>query len=347
MAKKFRLGMVGCGDISRYVALGAKLNFRLEIASCADTNEQRLEAFAAKHKIKQTFTDYRELYEKTEAMDAVYLSVPHYLHRPMILDALEMGIPVFCEKPIACTMDEALDICKTARKTGVKVGINYQYRYDVAAYALARAARKGDLGELYYGRCNLPWHRDDTYFTEAEWHMNCSTSGGGTLITQASHLLDVMLWAMKGKTPVAAMGISKQRRFTGIEVEDLSMGIVEMDDGSLVEVTSSMAIGHEMPVAIEVYGSRGNGYYSGPEKPRVKFYGVKVKKEKPPVWQLHALFRSMEGFRRWVLFESPYLTPAEEALPVLAAVTCIYKSAETGKMEEVDRRYLEYYNRNE
>ncbi len=344
MAKKFRLGMVGCGDISRYVALGAKLNPWLEIPSCADTNEERLESFAKKHKIKQTFTDYRELYEKTEAMDAVYLSVPHYLHHPMITEALEVGIPVFCEKPISCTMDDALDICRASQKTGVKVGINYQYRYDVAAYALARAAQKGDLGELYYGRCNLPWHRDDTYFTEAQWHMTCHTSGGGTLITQASHLLDVMLWAMKGKNPVAAMGMFKQRHFKNIEVEDLCMGIVEMNDGSLIDVTSSMAIKHEMPVAIEIYGNKGNGYYSGPEKPKVNFYGVKVKKEKPPVWQLHALFRSMEGFRRWIIHDRPYLTPVEEALPVLAAVTCIYRSAETDKKEEVDRRYLEYYN---
>ena len=71
--------------------------------------------------------------------------------------AIEAGIPVLVEKPVARTLDEGHEIVRRAAAADVRVGVNYQYRYDAGCYALAQAARQGDLGELYYGRCNVPW----------------------------------------------------------------------------------------------------------------------------------------------------------------------------------------------
>ncbi|MBN1532782.1 MAG: Gfo/Idh/MocA family oxidoreductase [Spirochaetes bacterium] len=342
MAKRFTIAVVGCGDISRYIALGVKLNPRIRIAACVDSVEETALAFAKRHGIPRHFTETAEMYEGVPGIDAVYLAVPHYLHHGMITDAVRRGIPVFCEKPVCTSLHDAMDICRMAREEGVKVGINYQYRYDSACYAMARAAQRGDLGDITYGRCNLPWYRDDDYFGLGRWRRRIETAGGGTLITQASHILDALLWAVRDKTPVAAQGMTAQRRFRDIEVEDLCMGTLEMDDGSILGISSSMIAVPEQPVSIEVYGSKGTGIYTGPESPRVRFLGAKVKREKTGIFAFHALFRSLEAFRRWILFDEPYLTSVEQSLPVLAAVLAVYASARSGRREPVDTRYRDF-----
>ena len=341
MGTPFRIGMIGCGDISRYVALLSRINPKIRIVACSALHEESMQAFAKKYRIPQCFTDYRELLDKVE-MDAVYLAVPHNLHFPMVMDALDRGFHVFCEKPISHNMDEALEICRVARQKKLKIGVNYQYRYDPKCYTMVMASQNGQLGDLYYGRCNLPWHRDMDYFEISPWHCTLEEAGGGTLLTQASHVLDLLLWSFNGK-PVAAQGITGQRVFTDVEVEDLAMGMLEMADGSMLGVTSSMISVPAQPVSIEVYGSRGTMIYTGFESSRkLKVLGTRVKKAKLPVRGIHALSRSMDAFRLWVEKDVPYLVPVEQSLPVLAAISAIYRAAQTGKREEVDTRYMEF-----
>ncbi len=331
---KLRLAIVGCGDIARFIGIAGKLNRKIEISACVDINEKRAASFAKWFRIRRFFTDYDTMLENVD-LDAVYLAVPHNLHFAMIMAAMEKGLHVFCEKPVTTQLDDALTICRVATKNGCKVGINYQYRYDKGCFALAKAARSGELGERYYAKANVPWNRKIEYFSKVKWHGSLEQSGGGTLITQASHVVDIGLWVLGGK-PVNALGMGKKRKYREVEVEDLFMGTIEMDNDSLLQVTSSMIAVPERPLSIEVYGSKGTGIYKGPNIPRVSFKGVKVKKAAPPVKGIHALFASLEGFRQWVKEDTPYLMPVEESLPVLSAVQALYRSSETGVKEPVN-----------
>ena len=340
MKKKFKISIVGCGDISRYEALGCRLNRHIKMDSCVDIIEEQASAFAKKHKIEQHCTDYDDVFEMSD-LDAVYLAVPHNLHFDMIKKAIDRGVHVLCEKPITITIDHALEICRLSKEKGIKVGVNYQYRYDKSCYAMAQACRNGKMGKFYYGRCNIPWHRDDDYFNIGKWRSMKETAGGGTMLTQGSHALDVALWS-SGSMPVAAQGIISKQKFKDIEVEDLCMGIIEMDDGSCVQVSSSMITNKEQPVSIELYGSEATAIYKGFDSSKVKFIGKKIKKQKPPTRGLHALFRTLEGFRKWVLDDELFLIPVEQSVSVLAAIDAIYKSAESGKKEMVDQRFKEY-----
>lgn len=330
---KLRLGIVGCGDIARYVALFGWLNWRIRLVACCDVVPERAAAFAHRYRIPQHFSNYEQMLAAV-SLDAVYLAVPHHLHLPMVQTAVAHGVHVFLEKPITRTLAEGRTLLPLIRQSGVCVGVNYQYRYDSGCYALARAVQRGDLGPVHAARCNLPWHRQQDYFGGASWHAAQATAGGGTLLTQGSHLLDVVLWAM-GKRPSTATGYTAQRKFRDVDVEDLAQGIIEMEDGALVQISSAMVAATEQAVTIEIYGERGTAVYSNRPWPRVTFRGVRVRKEKPPHWGVHALQRSLEGFRAWVIDGRPYLTPAAEALPVLAAVEAIYRAAASGKREIV------------
>jgi UDP-N-acetyl-2-amino-2-deoxyglucuronate dehydrogenase len=328
---KLNLAVVGCGDIAGYTAWISRLVPQVRLSACCDVNAERVEAFAKRHRIPHTFTDYAEMLQNA-ALDAVYLAVPHNLHCEMISSAVEAGKPVFVEKPVTRTLGEGIKLVETVADQ--KVGVNYQYRYDSGSYALARAIQVGALGRVHSIRINVPWHRRQSYFDNAPWHKTLAQAGGGTLITQGSHFLDLALWALKER-PVSAMGYTASPGFD-VEVDTLAHGIVETQGGTLISITSSMVAASEGAVTIEVYGERGTALYQDLPLPRVKFAGVKVRKERPPEWGLHALQRSLAGFVNWVLTDKPYLTPAHETLPVLAAVDGIYRSAGSGRRERIE-----------
>jgi predicted dehydrogenase len=252
----------------------------------------------------------------------------------MIKAAIDAGVHVFTEKPITRTYAEGLEIVDYAAEKGIKIGVNYQYRYDSGCYRLARAVQAGALGRVLYARINVPWHRERSYFEDSPWHKIHAQAGGGTLITQASHLIDVVLWAISSP-PVAATGQIAQQVYTDVEVEDLALGIVELENGALIQITSSMVAATEQPVSIEIYGENGTAIYSSNPWPRVKFIGVKPKTEKPPQWGFHALHRSLKGFRDWVLSDEAFLIPGEEALPALQVVEAIYQSANQGQRVQI------------
>ena len=328
---KLNLAIVGCGDIAGFTAWVSRLVPQVNLAVCCDVNIERAQWFAKQHRVAQVFTEYHQLLRRSE-IDAVYLAVPHYLHYGMIVSAVQAGKSVFVEKPITRTLDEAKALVD--RVGNVKVGVNYQYRYDSGCYALARAIQSGALGKIHSIRINVPWHREQGYFENAAWHKTISQSGGGTLITQGSHFLDIALWAL-GESPISAMGYTKTPLFH-VEVDTLTHGIVETENGTLISIASSMVAAAEQRVTIEAYGETGTAMYSDRPFPHVKFIGVKIQKERPPERGVHALQRSLAGFAKWVLDDKPFLVPAGSTLPVLAAVDGIYRSAVSGSRFKVE-----------
>jgi predicted dehydrogenase len=328
---KLKLAIVGCGDIAGFTALVSRLLPQVTLSACCDVSAERLQRFAKRHRISQTFTEYQEVLARTD-IDAVYLAVPHHLHYEMILAAIRAGKPVLAEKPLTRTILEGKRLIEAL--AGAKVGVNYQYRYDSGCYALAGAVRSGALGRVHSIRIGVPWHREQGYFDAAPWHKTIAQAGGGTLITQGSHFLDVALWAL-AELPASAMGYTA-RRGCDIEVETLAHGIVETRGGTLINVASSMVAAKEGAATIEVYGEKGTAIYKSLPFPSVKFIGIKVRRERPPEWGLHALQRSLGGFARWILDDKPYLIPAASTLPVLAAVDAIYRSADNGQRTTVE-----------
>ena len=325
---KLKIAIVGCGDIAGFTAVFMRLNRNITLTACCDVSHERASAFAKRHGIPQIFTDYVDMLENA-SLDAVYLAVPHNLHFEMMKQAIAAGKHIFVEKPVTRTYAEGVEIIQMAEQAGVKLAVNYQYRYDAACFRLARAVQSGQIGEVRYGRINIPWHREQNYFEGSAWHKTIAQAGGGTLITQGSHFLDVALWACESPA-VFATGLTAKQAFKNVEVEDLAMGIIELENGALIEICSSMAAASEQAASIEIYGSKATAIYTDRPLPRVRFVGGRVKTESVPIFGVHALQRSIEGFRRWVNGGEPHLVAGRESLSVLAAVEAIYRSAVSG-----------------
>jgi UDP-N-acetyl-2-amino-2-deoxyglucuronate dehydrogenase len=335
MTKRINLAVVGCGGIASWLAFLARITPGVQFVAACDIDYERVNIFSRKFRIPCVYTNYAEMLEAGD-FDAVYLAVPHNLHFNMLISAVKAGYPILTEKPITRTFAEGQEIVRFAKERSVKLGVNYQYRYDSGCYRLAKAVQTGALGSVLYARINIPWHRERNYFDDSPWHKTLKQAGGGTLITQASHLMDVVLWAV-GSSPVSVTGYTDKKVFKDVEVEDFAAGGIEMENGAWIQVVSSMAAATEQPVSIELYGEKGTGIYSNNPWPRVKFVGVKPKTEKPPNWGFHALHRSLKGFRDWVLDGKPYLIPGEESLPVLQVIEAMYQSAKEGCQIKIRR----------
>ncbi len=326
-----RLAIVGCGDIAKYTALLGRFTRNVSLAACCDIDAERAQAFARRHRIPDSFSDYETLLRDSDC-DAVYLAVPHYLHYEMIRAAVRAGKSVLVEKPLTRTLEEAHTLVHEIGDA--KVGVNYQYRYDHGCHALARAIREGALGPIHSVRINVPWRRTSAYFDKAPWHRSIAHAGGGTLITQGSHFLDIVLWALDEPT-VRATGFVASPVFA-VEVDTLMHGTLQTRSGTLITITSTMAAAVEQAVTIEVYGEEATAIYTNRPWSRVSFRGKRIARAVPPVRGVHALQRSLSGFSRWVAGGEPFLTPAASTLPVLAAVDALYRAAQSGNGETVE-----------
>lgn len=332
MSNRLRLAVIGCGDIASYVALVCRYIPGIRITACVSKSRQEAELFAKIHHIPHVFTNYEELLLNQDLFDSVYLSTPHHLHAPMIRTAINHNLPVLCEKPITESVATAKEIIADVNSSGVKVGINYQYRYNPACQKLIHYTQK-DIGRLFYIQINLPWHRELNYFDHSSWHKKISTAGGGTLLTQGSHYLDIALLAANS-SPMAIQGVVDQKVFNAddIEIEDYAHGIITLKNGAHIEITSSMVANPQQTATIEVYGEKGYAKFSESKRPHFLTKGIRPSKYEYRLPQsVHPLGRSLVGFRHWVQFDQPYLTPIHSALPVMEVVSGIYQAAASKK----------------
>jgi predicted dehydrogenase len=338
-----RLIVVGCGDVGRYLVLGARLNRRIALTAVVDPQIERAQALARRRfRLGLRRETVAAVATLTEALDrapadAIYLGVPHDLHEPLFREAATRGLAVLCEKPLAHSLSSGRLMLKVAAAHQVKLGVNYQYRYDPRLYRLARGVWDGALGEVRVIRAVVPWERPDSYFTAAPWHAVAERAGGGTLITQGSHALDAALW-VAGADAQRAYAVTRRTRAAAGEVEDVAVGVVELAGGTVVELASTMSVHPEQALRLEVYGSRGTAVYRAGRPLQLK--AARLPRGKAAAPGLHPLLRSLEGFRRWVAAgtaaEAPkYLCPGREAARTLSLIDALYRAAESGVPEDV------------
>ncbi|TFG07120.1 MAG: Gfo/Idh/MocA family oxidoreductase [Promethearchaeota archaeon] len=345
-------GIIGCGGAANDMSQMVKALKRVEIIAACDPILSRACKVAGE---EHSYKEVERMYEN-ENLDAVYLAVPHHLHGPMIKQALENGLHVFCEKPVANTIESAREILRLDKKySNLKVGINYQHRYDYNCRDLALSIQNGHLGKNYYAIANGYFNRERDYFDQGPWRASMESSGGGTLLIQASHILDIMIWAFGD--PLYVTGKIDNLKFKDIEVEDTGFGIIEFKSGSYGQISNTMITSYDKPrksviydrVEMKVVGEKGSCYYEGPwPLSSLKWSGVKkfIAEEMLPSDSFISIDRTnpsgaygecLKAFSNWILDDTPFLNTIEESSKVLLLVKTLYKSSKTGKKERVEK----------
>ncbi|MBO4380827.1 MAG: Gfo/Idh/MocA family oxidoreductase [Clostridia bacterium] len=182
-----------------------------EIVALCDTDFEKLGEYEG---VKKYF-DYKVMLEH-ENIDVVHVCTPHYLHAEMVIYALKKGINVLCEKPLCISIEQLDTVLDAEKKYTAKLGVCFQNRYNNSS-VFAKKYLEGK--EIEYAFGSVRWHRDKAYYESADWRGKWNTEGGGVLINQAIHTLDLLQWIV-GEPKSVVGGIFNRKLKDVIEVED-------------------------------------------------------------------------------------------------------------------------------
>ncbi|MGI6208192.1 MAG: Gfo/Idh/MocA family protein [Anaerolineae bacterium] len=326
MSDKIRIGFIGAGNIARGHAMRLHQSGLAQVVGLADPSEQSLaKLISARPELADvpTFSDYREMLDKLE-LDAVEIHSPHCFHPQQILDSLDAGKHVLCEKPLTSTVAEAHKVIAKRDETGKVLMISYQ-RHFVPAYRYMRdMAVGGKLGDINTVALILTqnWMRNSA----GTWRQNAKLSCGGQLNDSGSHVVDMMLWC----TGLAAKEVFAQINNFHLDVDVDSAITVRFDNGAIGNVTvlGSTPGYWEM---FGIYGSEGSVMYDNVGGLQQHMVGSQP--ERPSLGEAEA--DPDLNFVRAILGEEEVQVPAECGLRVIELTEAAWRSAELNRPVEV------------
>jgi UDP-N-acetyl-2-amino-2-deoxyglucuronate dehydrogenase len=251
-----KFGIIGAGNIAPVHAIAIQNIPDAKLVAVADTDPTHAQALTARFG-GDAYLDYHDLLARSD-VDVVTLCVPHFLHGPIALEAAAAGKHILCEKPMAISLNECDAMLAACQKAGVALGIISQGRFEPLAVQLKNAIDTGELGRLLWVSATVLWHRSDAYYKTAPWRGTWAREGGGVLINQAIHALDLLLWF--GGTPGRVTAQTRTLNHQ-IEVEDGAVVSLEYENGQmgLIQATTIAIPGY--PERIEIFGTEGSAIY--------------------------------------------------------------------------------------
>jgi predicted dehydrogenase len=252
MDGKLRLGLIGCGLISRFhlKALGELPDY--EVAGIWDIKADAARQVSAEFGVR-VFDSYQEMLAQP-GIDVIDICLPSGLHAEYGIPAVRAGKHVIVEKPLDVTREAVRNLIESGRDNAVFVAGIFPYRFSPAAMKIKDALKHNLLGRLLAGEATTKWYRDENYYASSGWKGTKRLDGGGALINQSIHTIDLLLWFMGRVKSVASLVRTARHQ---IEVEDLAMAILEFENGAIGNITGATALKPGFPERIELYGEKG------------------------------------------------------------------------------------------
>jgi predicted dehydrogenase len=251
MKAKVRIGLIGYGKVAHLHAEALAASATGELVSVCGRNAERRDGFAAKWRIASRETA-AEMAQK-DGIDAVIITTPHPRHRDGALEALAAGAHVLVEKPMAVTEAECNDMIAAAHKAGKLLSVVCQRRWFPACQRINQAIDEGKLGKPVLAQLTILGWRDKAYYDSDPWRGKWATEGGGILINQAPHQIDLMQWYMGPFGEI--QGFWDNFNHPYIEVEDSAVAAVRFTNGGLGSVLVSNSQKPGIYAKVHVHGS--------------------------------------------------------------------------------------------
>jgi UDP-N-acetyl-2-amino-2-deoxyglucuronate dehydrogenase len=242
--------VIGCGTISvvHFEAIEALTDCQL-VAVC-DTDPETAALASARYGVP-AFASHTELLAELRP-EVVHVTTPHDQHVQPAIDCLTAGVNVIVEKPVAHTLAEAERLVAAAEQPSApKIGVCFQNRYNATSQAAAELLASGQLGRVIGGSATLFWHRPQAYYEARPWRGEFARSGGGTLINQAIHNLDLLLWLLGDVTEVGGYA-SRLAPGSDIGVEDTAQIVLDHVGGARSVFFATNANATDSPVTLEI-----------------------------------------------------------------------------------------------
>jgi len=230
-----RLAIIGTGQsVGNHLTAVKALGDRVELVAAVDTDEARMKSVCSENNISHGYTSASAMLT-AERPDLVHIVTPSATHKDLIIECLEAGAWVFCEKPLCASLAEFDEITRAEQTTGGYVSTVFQWRFGSAAKHLKHLIAENALGKPLVGLCDTLWYRTQEYYSNP-WRGKWATAIGGPTVTLGIHLMDLFLWLMGDWDEVYARIGTLDRE---IEVEDVSMALVQFKNGAMGTIVNS------------------------------------------------------------------------------------------------------------
>lgn len=259
-----KAGIIGCGAIAQvhgWVLHGME---DVELTAVCDVDEEKAKVLSEQYADgrAEIYSDWRALC--AAKLDVIHICTPHFLHVPMAVEALRCGKAVFMEKPCAISKEQFAElICADAQYPG-RLGVCFQNRYNETTKEMDRMISAGKIGLLTGGRAFVTWRRDEAYYQGSPWKGKWETEGGGVLMNQSIHTLDLLIRYLGSPERVSAT-ISNHHLSDFIEVEDTVEAWLSFANGKRACFYASNGYVTDAPVMLELQGEKGSILLNGSE----------------------------------------------------------------------------------
>jgi UDP-N-acetyl-2-amino-2-deoxyglucuronate dehydrogenase len=336
-----RVGVIGTGAISHKHALAYK-QIGYKVVVCTDVNQEAGRAFAARYgaEFVPGFEDVC-LHPNVDFVDLC--TFPDFRLEPLEACA-RAGKHIQVQKPIATNVETARKMVSTARRAGIQLGVVSQHRFDDASIFLSRALADGRLGKILQADAYVKWYRSPGYYSrpvKGSW----AVEGGGALINQAVHQVDLLLWFAGPARRV--VGMWQLGALHKIESEDVVDALVQYESGATGVIQASTAMWPGYTGRVEIHGTKGTAVISGDQ---LTVWDVERDSGDPPPLAVNVLSGSsdpmaipLDPFKRQFLDfgeairtgRKP-LVSGEEGLGALEFVAAVYQSCREGRAVDLE-----------
>ena len=336
MLSTVRYGIIGCGVIGPVHAASLAQLPHARIAGVCDIARGRAERVAADYNVPFVTADYAALLARSD-IDAVCICTPHYLHAEMAIAAANAGKQVFCEKPMAIDPADMDAMIAAAERAGVQLGICFQHRFDPVMVQLKGLIDKGKFGQLLLGGAHVRCVRDESYYHSGAWRGTWAQEGGGVLINQAIHTIDLLLWLFGEATSIYG-SYATLRWGHCIEVEDTATGVITFRNGAQGHIAATSASNLDWNTRLHVYGAAGSAVVNTGFPDEYAF--LQLSEEVAPVTPSNAgapevgkacygtsHLLALREFTEAILADRPYPITGREARRAAEVVLALYRSS--------------------
>jgi predicted dehydrogenase len=290
------VGIIGCGGIGKVHILGYKSmssyydlgSNRIELVKVCTAHEETARKAQEQHQFKFSCTDYHKLLTAKD-IDIIDCTAPNYLHHNIVIDAIEAGKHVYCEKPLAMNAREAEDIVKRASASNVKCQIAFNYRFVPAIMRARQLIGQDRLGKILTFRAAYLHSGYIDPGRPMSWRLRKSQAGGGALFDLGSHVLDLVRYLLgeceavlaNNYTLIKRRPIEKEAKQTEeVDVDDLSILQLRLKNGAIGTVEASrVSTGSIDELKIEIQGDKGAVRFNLMDPNWLYFYDVMNKNE--------------------------------------------------------------------
>jgi predicted dehydrogenase len=254
MGKKYGFGIIGTGTIAQFHAKAISEIPNATLIAAFDQAEERAKDFAEKHGIK-AYANLEEFLSDPN-IDVVTIGTPSGSHLEPSIAAAKFGKNVICEKPLEVTLDRIDQMIEAHAKAGTKLGGVFNFRYEPVNRMIKKVVESGRLGKISYCGGYIPWFRSQEYYDQGGWRGTWKFDGGGALMNQGIHTIDLMEWLMGSQIKrvssfTALLGHSR------LEVEDTAVSAVEFESGTLGVIFGTTALWPGFSLRVELGSMQG------------------------------------------------------------------------------------------